>query len=451
MKPRNSNPPGRSDPPPRPGQGGRIQGQRIAHTHRPVGPREQRGKKPSPANDRARPTSYPNLLSQSDPGPRPESQRQRDLKNRLTGRDIIDRAVPRAEGTPQAERNWREGPRRHVRDSETTRVRRRRALDETNTIRPAARNRRRVDYWPFLLRGALAVLALECIAVALWSPRLRVTETVVEGNATIPTNRLLSDLALPKGRTLTLLPVGKMRDQVLREPVVDSAEIHRRLPGTVQLVIHERKPWASVRLPGGQCYIIDRKLVPFRAVDQPPVTLPRLELVQSSENAAPETPLLGKPLHGAGLAAVAPCLRWASANRFPLESVKIAANGQLCLNRRGDVPVQLGAVADLDRKLKALSVLLDRRSDLRTATNIAYVNLLAPDAPAIMPRAAPNTAQPGEKAAKAASGTTGMTATEVAPEAAPEPVARPEASPPAEDAPGSADVEPVAPPTRTNP
>jgi hypothetical protein len=46
----------------------------------------------------------------------------------------------------------------------------------------------------------------------------------------------------------------------------------------------------------------------------------------------------------------------------------------------------LGSGQDLDRKLKSLETLLEQRSELRSATDVAYVNLVAYDAPAVRMR-----------------------------------------------------------------
>ena len=337
----------------------------------------------------------PTLLGQTDPGPRPLTERQRELRtNRLTGQDVIDRAVPprTAKPAPSA-RSWREdGKRRHIRDADTTHLRRPKSA---RPVASAAKNRLRVNPLPLLLRGAVVLLVVECFATVLWSPRFFVTKTRVEGNSTVSTNRLMADLAVPAHRSLAVLPVGTMRARVLQnEPPIETAEVHRSLPGTVRLVVRERTPWASVCLPTGDCYTIDKNLVPFRRATVPEKGLPRLLLAPAEEaDMASSTTVLpavtlGKPLKTPGLAEVSKCLNWATAHSFPLDSVRIAANGELCLNRTGDVQVKLGTPTDLDKKLRALSVLLEQKPTLRESTDIAYVNLYAFDAPAILPRSA---------------------------------------------------------------
>jgi hypothetical protein len=48
--------------------------------------------------------------------------------------------------------------------------------------------------------------------------------------------------------------------------------------------------------------------------------------------------------------------------------------------------VRLGSETDLEKKLYALGLLLKQQPALCTAADIAYINLFAYDAPAVLPR-----------------------------------------------------------------
>jgi cell division septal protein FtsQ len=179
------------------------------------------------------------------------------------------------------------------------------------------------------------------------------------------------------------LPVKRLRAAVGAEPEVESTEIYRDfLHTTVRVVVKERTPWACVQTADNICYTIDRKMVPFRTADVPPVGLPLLKL----SGASGKVPL-GKPMTALGLPQVSRCLAWARERTdFPLDAVTIDSEGKLCLNRAGGARFLLGSGQDLDRKLKSLETLLEQRSELRSATNVAYVNLVAYDAPAVRMR-----------------------------------------------------------------
>jgi hypothetical protein len=239
------------------------------------------------------------------------------------------------------------------------------------------------------LGWATAVLVAECAAALLFSPRLWVKSTLVEGNRNVPAKAIASRLKLGEQENMVRLPVKRLRAAVAAEPEVDSAEIHRDfLHGIVHVVVRERTPWACVQMPDNTCYTIDQKLVPFRTADVPPVGLPLLKLSEASGRIP-----LGKPMTAPGLTQVSRCLNWARGrNDFPLDAVTIDSEGKLCLNRAGGARFLLGSGQDLDQKLKSLETLLERRAELRGGTNVAYVNLVAYDAPAVFLR--PNSESP---------------------------------------------------------
>jgi hypothetical protein len=244
----------------------------------------------------------------------------------------------------------------------------------------SGRNRKRVNVPRRVLLWASAVLAVECVAALLFSPRLWVRRIIVEGNRVVPAPSIVQRMALGDHTNLIRLPTRRLRSVILAaEPRIGDVEIHRRLPDTVRVVVTERMPWACAQIADGSCYIIDRDLVPFEAADVPPVGLPLLKLSQATVR-----PALGKPLTEPGLDQVSGCLAWArSRPDFPLDAVSIDADGKLCLNRAGGAIVQLGSARDLDKKLRSLELLLGRRPELRDPARVAYVNLFAYDAPAV--------------------------------------------------------------------
>ena len=219
----------------------------------------------------------------------------------------------------------------------------------------------------------------------MFSPRLWVSGTVVEGCRNVSPKTVMARLKIGATDNIVRLPVKKLQIAVGAEPEIETAEIHRDFLHTkVRVVVKERTPWACVQTPDQVCYTIDRNLVPFRTADVPPVGLPLLKLSEESGKVP-----LGKPMTAPGLAQVSRCLTWARARTdFPLDAVTIDSEGKLCLNRAGGARFLLGSGLDLDRKLQSLETLLMQRAELRNATNVAYVNLLAYDTPAVSFRSA---------------------------------------------------------------
>ena len=79
---------------------------------------------------------------------------------------------------------------------------------------------------------------------------------------------------------------------------------------------------------------------------------------------------------------------------LPSVCLAVDGSGKLCLNRGGGLPILLGSGIDLERKLATLTRLLAEHPSLQVGTDIAYVNLYAWDAPALMLRVSGPAPQP---------------------------------------------------------
>ena len=344
------------------GSSGKINGKR---TRKPNGE----------ANHDANPT---------DPGPRPVSLRQQQLRALMRGE------VPPAPPPPSA-------PARNVAPrpdpttlAEGTRVVRFRdagaSRSRKRVKKQTAPTNRRIPNYRGIIGGIfVAAVFATAIGFLLKHPKLEIQSLAVQGQQAISEEWVLKQMKEAKGRNLFLAPVGKVEMALLKEPTFEKVAVRRVWPNKLVAQVTERQPWASVQLPDGGCYTIDEKLVPFRQTEKPEKGLPRLMLSTQEDRSKPVA--LGKTMTAAGLSEVYRCLAWADARAdFPVESVSIDPTGKLCLNRKGGVQVRLGSELDLDRKLETLDLLIARRPDLKASAEIAYVNLYAFDAPAVMPR-----------------------------------------------------------------
>lgn len=315
------------------------------------------------ANDAAAATTEATPSRRPDPGPRPLSPRQRAEREAQTTAAPLDWRAP----SPS---------RRRIRDAGASRV----------TVRLRRGNRKRVNYPRLLLQWASAVFLVQIVVTLLFSPRFYVREVAVTGSATVPAERLKGHLALGPSQNILRMPVKRLERLILNaEPALDNVKIRRSLPATVHLVVTERVPWAAVKVTNGECYTIDDKLVPFRKTGVPEQSLPLLTLSMAKAGQRPAIKL-GKQMSAPGLSEVSKCLQWASERRdFPIEAIEIDPEGKLCLNRVGGMRVLLGAGIDLEKKLASLGMLLGRHPGLQEGVQVAYVNLFAHDAPAVMP------------------------------------------------------------------
>ncbi|MBC7808395.1 MAG: FtsQ-type POTRA domain-containing protein [Akkermansiaceae bacterium] len=258
-------------------------------------------------------------------------------------------------------------------------------------------NRKRINWAKVLLQTATVALCAEVIAALIFSPRLRIRTVAVEGNATVPTERLMKRLAIaPDTNLLELLyKRGRLLQAVRAEPTVAGVTIHPRFPDGLVVSVTERQPFAAVKFDSepGRWYTLDKNRVPFRFFEGlPEADLPLVSVATRGEATGKNAvqPVLGIPCVAPGLADVGDCLTWARQQgaNFPVEKVTIDNAGKLCLNRVGGMTVLLGPGMDLNEKLGTLSLLLLKRTDLRGSapTQIAKVNLYAYDAPALVPR-----------------------------------------------------------------
>lgn len=250
----------------------------------------------------------------------------------------------------------------------------------TKPKRRVQENRRKINWPRRVLIVALLILALECVAVALLSPRFSLNRLEIRGLETISREQIKAEVFWNAGQNLFLAPTGQWERNVTRIPSVDHVSVQRVLPGTIRVVVEERKPWASVLTFDGAWHTIDRTHVPFRLTEEPEPGLPRLLVLDIQ----PWEVLPGVPLPSKGLPDTHLCVAWASAHpNFPVTQIEIDKFSQVYLSRVGKVSVQLGSGERLHEKLSTLECLIQTRPELTYDNNISYINIFAPDAPAI--------------------------------------------------------------------
>jgi len=263
----------------------------------------------------------------------------------------------------------------HRQDAATTRGRK---------VRARNRRARKFNIFRIALGSFAVILLIGSVYTLLTHPIFNVKDVAVEGNRSIATETILKRAGTMRGKNIVLLNTTQIQLSLLKEPTFESVIVSRTPPNGIKIAVHEREPWATVKtitIKGVSYFTIDRNFVPFRGASIPNKELPLIRLdTQSQSNPAVIT--LGKALSVVSLNEAAICVDWAKTQTdFPLESVVIASDGKLCLNRVGGALAQLGSPVDLDRKLVALQLIL-QQPDVR-AREWTYINLFAYDAPAV--------------------------------------------------------------------
>ncbi|NDU73446.1 FtsQ-type POTRA domain-containing protein [Actinomadura sp. DSM 109109] len=122
----------------------------------------------------------------------------------------------------------------------------------------------------------LVVGALGAVSWVLLGSRLLVVRHVeVTGTRLASADQVVAAAGIDLGTPMVRLRTGAVRDRVQRLREVESAEIERRWPGTVRVVVREREPVAVFR-GGGRYHLLDRHGVTVADEDSRPEGLPTL-------------------------------------------------------------------------------------------------------------------------------------------------------------------------------
>jgi cell division protein FtsQ len=174
---------------------------------------------------------------------------------------------------------------------------------------------------------------------------------------------------------------GALEKKLIAEPLLSSAHVGWRWPDTLLVEVTERQPAYAVK-SGSAWWEMDARGTLFRAVPGPTPGVPQI-----LDRRARTAPKAGEVLPDETLKSLKDCLAWSDAHKeFRLASISLEKGGKLCLNSDGGMPVQLGTPVDLPRKLATLTRLVTDYPEIRAGYDIAYVNLFAWDAPAVLPK-----------------------------------------------------------------
>jgi cell division protein FtsQ len=107
--------------------------------------------------------------------------------------------------------------------------------------------------------AAFSVLVCyRAFAFVMSADALTVTRITVSGNTRLSRGDVLSLLEGLAGRNMLLVNLDEWRQKVLTSPWVEDAAVRRVLPGTVDVVIAERRPMGIGRI-SGELYLLDQQ------------------------------------------------------------------------------------------------------------------------------------------------------------------------------------------------
>jgi hypothetical protein len=244
-----------------------------------------------------------------------------------------------------------------------------------------SRNRRRTDLLP-LLRALLAlVLALQCVRVALASPRLTLVDLRVAGSEQFSAEDLIRIGDIGVGENVFRTNLVRVSENLRREPLIAGAVVTRELPGALRIELTEREP-AFVVSYGQTRMEADRTGVVFKIAEKRDPPLPVLQL-------APKTSLkVGAQVPPELVEQFWECVRLAEEEQLALARVRIDALGDLWLNVRtprnratdGVLRVRVGRATELPEKIRDVRQALLAWPDLPERAE--YLNVMCAGRPA---------------------------------------------------------------------
>ncbi|MCF3962546.1 cell division protein FtsQ/DivIB [Streptomyces fuscigenes] len=227
------------------------------------------------------------------------------------------------------------------------------------------------------LRRLIVVLAAVAVVLGfvLWllygSSWLSLTRVRVSGTAVLTPRQVADAARAPLGSPLASLDTGAVEARVERAlPRVDSVDVSRSWPHTVELKVTERKPVLVIK-KGAEFTEVDAKGVRFDTVGKAPTGVPLLELAIDPKAASPRFPATRLLREAAAVRAALP----AEVGRAT-RSLEVRSYDSVSLKLAGGRTVMWGSGEDNGSKARALSALL------KAAPNADHFDVSAPSAPA---------------------------------------------------------------------
>ncbi len=252
---------------------------------------------------------------------------------------------------------------------------------------PRRKSNRRKRNWNRTLQIFAVFLALGDLAALVFAPGLHVTKVRVLGTQTLTPQQVFAEAQVPNDTNVLWMLRQPLTKRLAADPVVDHAERTVRLPDTLILTVTERRPYA-ILTADNQCWLLDRKGVPYRQLDAP---LPGLPVISADPSALPSAFALGKPLPAVWLPDAYRLL--ALTHRDPdwaVAKIGVDQNLNLCLNNRGKPQVRLGQADSLPWKMALADAALSAYGGA-LSQRAAYLDVSCPQQPVWRPRAAVNT------------------------------------------------------------
>ncbi|SDO07878.1 cell division protein FtsQ/DivIB [Lentzea jiangxiensis] len=222
--------------------------------------------------------------------------------------------------------------------------------------RPANRRPKSAEYRArrrvVLRRRLVALLTLVSVIASVYcvffTPLLGVSQVQVRGNSVLTEEEVRDIAAIEPGSPLVRLDLQGIHDRVATIPRVAAVEVERQLPGTVRLLLTERSPVGSVKMPDG-FHLVDSTGKDYAIVPVAAPGVPELVLTLPSSS------------DPATRAVVGVLNELPEKLRPEVVSVSATTGADVRLTLTGDRVVKWGSSELTPRKAAVLLVLLSRQ------------------------------------------------------------------------------------------
>ncbi|PWK88922.1 cell division protein FtsQ [Lentzea atacamensis] len=222
-------------------------------------------------------------------------------------------------------------------------------------VRPANRRPKSAEYRArrrvILRRRLVALLTLLSIVGltygVFFTPLLGVRNVDVHGAVVLTDDEVRRAAAIEPGSPLVRLDLRGIRERVAAVPRIATIEVERQLPGTVRLLITERVPVGSVKLPDG-FHLVDSTGMDYAVLPTAAPGVPEL-VVATPSSTDPAT-----------RAVVGVLNELPEKLRPDVLQVSATSGADVKLTLSGNRVVKWGSSDDTPRKAAVLMVLLSR-------------------------------------------------------------------------------------------
>ena len=101
----------------------------------------------------------------------------------------------------------------------------------------------------------LAILIIGAIVFAMVSPIFNVTNIIVSGNSKLTTAEVISLSGIENNQNIFRISRSRVINNVKQNAYVNTVEIHKSYPGTIEIVVEERLPNFMLQFGNGYVYI----------------------------------------------------------------------------------------------------------------------------------------------------------------------------------------------------